>query len=447
MGVVYKAYNRELKRLEALKMTRAGAFVGPRELARFRFEAEAAAALDHPNIVKVHSVGEVGGVPYLAMSWVEGGTLATCGPLAPREIATLMAKVARAVQHAHQRGILHRDLKPGNILLDKQGEPHVADFGIARRLAADATITATGGVVGTPAYMSPEQASGGAVGPASDIYSLGAVLYELLTGRPPYAGTVVEVLAKVQSRESPPEPHRVRPGADPELEAVCLKCLQNEPARRYASAGELADDLERHLRGQGVKAQPPGLWDWLRQVAYAQPERGVRYSWEVAVWFGLIFLVWSGAVFGLVHGGGSAAHLWLVAGGVAVACWAVLWWYMLRRFSHLPQTERHSVVLATGNIAGYLAITVSYVPFSFTAPAEAVLGMYPAMAALTGLGLFMLGSTNWSVFFPIGAGVIALAPVMAWWPGASPLVFGVAVASVMWFWGWYKYRLMDRKPE
>ncbi len=440
MGVVYKARNVALNRVEALKMTTAGAFAGPRELARFRFEAEAAAGLQHANIVAVHGVGDANGTPYLALAWMGGGSLAERRPQAQRDIAALMAKVARAVHHAHERGILHRDLKPGNILLDERGEPHVADFGIARRLEPDATITRAGGPVGTPAYMSPEQARGdAALTFASDVYSLGAVLYELLTGRWPYAGTVAEVLAKVQSEELPPEPRRVRPGTDRDLEAVCLKCLQKDPARRYASAAALAEDLERHLRGDAVEARAAGLWDWLRQILRTRPEAGVNYSWEVTAWYGGIFLATNAAVFALARGDAPAVTVWLVNAVAVFAYGLALWWYMLLRFGHLPETERHSVIIAAGNMACYLAITAAYVPFSFTAPARLALGMYPALAATSGLALFTLGSTNWSLFFPIGAGVIALAPLTALWPDGAPLFFGVGMAGVMWFWGYVKH--------
>jgi serine/threonine protein kinase len=342
MGVIYKARHLALQRLVALKMLRAGVHAGPEELARFRTEAEAVACLQHPNILRVYDCGVADGRPYLALEFVDGGSLKERldgTPWPARPAARLLEAVARAVDAAHQQGIVHRDLKPSNILLAGQDrgpadagaekgeqdclpyEPKVADFGLAKNLAgaAGAHQTQSGAVLGTPAYMAPEQAAGGEpvgpatvvlpysgqslpkpaparpppVGPAADVYGLGAVLYELLTGRPPFtAETSLAVLLQVRYDE-PVAVTRLRPTVPHDLATITHQCLQKEPGKRYASAVALADDLRRFLDGQPIGARPVGVWKRLVQWVRRHP--------LLALW-SAVALVGTGLGLGLATG-------------------------------------------------------------------------------------------------------------------------------------------------
>jgi serine/threonine-protein kinase len=275
MGVVYRARHTALKRAVALKVIRGGADATDDQLQRFRIEAQAVAQLQHAHIVQIYEVGEHEGAPFCALEYVSGGSLAATirgQPVAADRAASLLETLARAVYHAHQKGIVHRDLKPGNILLAADGAPKIADFGLAKRYEADdSNLTRTGAVVGTPAYMAPEQAAGHikAIGPATDIYALGVILYELVTGVQPFRGDSAAAVMQMVQTVEPAPPSRIVAGIPRDLETICLKCLQKEPARRYTSALALAQDIERFRAGEPILARREGVvrkaWRLLRK--------------------------------------------------------------------------------------------------------------------------------------------------------------------------------------
>ena len=438
MGVVYRGRNRRLNRVEAVKVLRAGAFASGDQLLRFRFEAEAAAGLSHPHIVPVYGLGEVGGAPYFAMKWVDGGSLAGRAAALradPRAAAAVLAKVARAVQHAHEHGILHRDLKAANVLLDPAGEPLVTDFGLAKKADAGGGMTTTGAVMGTPTHMAPEQARGEkGVTTATDVYGLGAIAYEVIAGRPPFTGpTLTDVLHQVVT-EPPVPPRRANPAADPDLEAVCLKCLEKNPADRYPSAAAVAEELERVARGEPVSVRPPGLWAWVRREVAKTPPPFPGYVWDVKIWFGAIMIAAQAAVFLLARAGAPVAWVWAVSAAAWGGSVVALERCMAKKFTRLPETEQRSVMIAVGHVLAHVALTAACLPW--TGPAAQVLPLYPAYAALTGLAFFIVGATHWGRFYWLGLGVMALAPVCAAWPDVAPLVYGGTTSACLWMWAY-----------
>ncbi len=294
MGVVYKARQRGLDRLVAVKMILAGQLAAPDHVRRFHAEAKAAARLEHAGIVHVHEVGQLHGQHFFAMEYVEGKSLAqhvADGPVEFDRAVRLMIAVARAIDHLHRHGIVHRDLKPSNILMDADDQPHVTDFGLAKTLADDSQRTASGIIAGTPSYMPPEQASGrhAELGPESDVYSLGAVLYELLTGRPPFReDNPLDTVMQVLSRD-PQLPRHLNPRIPRGLELICLRCLAKSVEGRYRSAADLADDLERFARREPLAVQPPGPVARLQSWARREPALASRLGGLGL--FGLIELI------------------------------------------------------------------------------------------------------------------------------------------------------------
>ena len=359
MGVVFKARQIPLNRLVALKTIVGGTLASLAQVERFRTEAEAAATLDHPNIVPIYEVGEHAGEHYFSMRLIEGGSLEqrmaefalpvpagldTIGvrlEIARRQssIARLLATVARAVHHAHQRGVLHRDLKPANILLDRNGDPQVTDFGIAKLLAGDRHVTQTQAVMGTPSYMAPEQAAGGRkpLTTSADVFSLGAILYRLLTGRVPFQGdTPIDTLRKV-IEEEPVAPRSINSGVNRDLQVICRTCLNKEPHRRYGSAAALADDLERWLAGEPIAArtmtQRERVWRWCRRKP-------------------LVAALWSGLAAAILLGFGVSTDQWRRAQHNAVTLRENLYAAdFQRRLPGLGGRQHHACAAAAGAAA------------------------------------------------------------------------------------------------
>ncbi len=458
MGVVFKAWQPRLKRFVALKMILAHAHAGPDAQARFRREAEAVARLQHPNIVQIYEVGEHDGYPYLALEYLEGGSLADHlggRPVPPETGARLVETLARAVHSAHQRGVIHRDLKPANVLLSFRREPEasaetdalalgsrltdgipkIADFGLAKRIdgaapSAWGSLTGSGNVLGSPSYMAPEQALGHrkAIGPAADVYSLGAILYEALTGRPPFAGaTLLATLEQVRSDEPVP-PRALQPAVPADLEAVCLKCLAKEPGRRYASAQDLADDLGRFLRGDVIRARSGGLLDRWRH-ALDRSEFDVRFR----AWSRLLLLTAPVPLLEMVlltvltaHGLLPPVSFLLVPPACMAVILGVLYGHSRRR-PLLPagNAERHFWSLWLAHGVGVVLAAAVWALLDSDRPLDPRV-VYPFWALSLGQTLFSMGGSFWGRFYLMGAAFFVLAGLMPLWLEAAPVALGTA---------------------
>ena len=301
-GVVFRARQKSLNRIVALKVIGLGQWATKAHLKRFRLEAEAAASLDHPCIVPIYEVGERDSHCYFSMKLIEGGQLDEVvkhTPISIRQAVELIAKVARTVSYAHEHGILHRDIKPGNILLDIKGKPHLTDFGLARLVESESTVTRTLEVLGTPSYMSPEQAAGSnnKLTSATDVYGLGAVLYQLLTGHPPFAGGTTYETIKLLLETEPRAPRLWNPKVDRDLSTICLKCLEKDPKRRYPSAPALADDLERWLRHEPIQARRTGVVGRGKKWLQRNPNVAAMVALSLALIAAVGVIVWKSGLF------------------------------------------------------------------------------------------------------------------------------------------------------
>lgn len=439
MGVVYKAWDNELQRHIALKMILRGQQASPADQARFRTEAKAAAGLTHSNIVPVYHVGESEGLAYFSMKLVPGPTLARIvadGPLPQRRAAEIVRDVARAVQHAHEQGILHRDLKPSNVLLDEEGRPLVTDFGLAKRSAGDPSLTGTGMILGTPSYMAPEQAeAGAATEPTADIYSLGAILYELLTGRPPFlASTPVDTLLLVRTEE-PVRPKLLNPGLDLDLEFICRKCLEKNPAHRYASAAALAHDLDAFLAGEPVSARTSSLVYLLTRFFRDTHHAPVLENWGVLwMWHSLQLLLLCG-VTGVMYAAGVHGHLpYLLLWSIGLVVWGSIFWNLRRRGGPVTFVERQIGHAWTAGVAASIAIFIVEVLLDLPA-----LELTPVLAVIAGMVFLFKAGTLSGWFYGAAAAMFLAVVPMAWLgPPWSLAIFG-AISALSFFLPGLKY--------
>jgi serine/threonine-protein kinase len=470
MGVVYKARQKSLGRVVALKMVREAHLSSAADRARFQYEAEAAARLQHANIVTVHEVGTHDGQAYFCMEYVEGQTLAqrvaADGPLPPREAARLVAAIARAVQHAHAQGVVHRDLKPSNILLSvvnspsslvtpgvtkavNQGLmttdygpiPKVSDFGLAKQLNRTESLTRTGAVVGTPSYMSPEQATGRKdLTPLADVYSLGAILYELLTGRPPFrAATPVDTLLLVLEQE-PVAPRDLNGNVPRELELVCLKCLQKPPELRYDSAAALADDLEAFLAGEPMSVEPGSLGSFVSRLLRETHHAAVLENWGLLwMWHSLMIfllclltqvLAWSGV----------RSHLaYVVIWSTGLMTWGTIFWRLRRRGGPVLFVERQIAHAWAAAVAASIGLFVIEVVEGLPP-----LTLSPVLAIVAGMVFVFKAGTLSGQFYLTAFAYFATAVLMAAIPVVEHLLFGVVSAISFFVPGLKYYRQRKR---
>ena len=446
MGVVYKAKQKNPDRTVALKMILRGELASEADLARFRAEAQSAARLDaHPNIVSVHEVSECDGQPYFSMRFIDGttlGKLVADGPLPARAAARYMATVARAVHDAHQQGILHRDLKPSNVLIDRQDQPHVTDFGLAKRVGGGASLTQSGAIVGTPSYMAPEQAAGsrGVLSPASDVYSLGAILYDLLAGRPPFqAATPVDTIMMVLEQDVV-SPRLLNPRVDRELEMICLKCLQKPVELRYASAGHLADDLEAYLHGEPISARPLSVIYFMGRMLSETHHASVLENWGLLwMWHSVVILALCSITNVFYLWDIKTVYPYLILWTLGMGTWAAVFWGLRRRAGPITFVERqiaHVWAASTiGSVSLFLVEMLLHLP---------VLTLSPVLGVLAGM-VFLVKAGTLSGSFYISAAVSFLTAVaMALAPSYGLFLFGI-VSAVCFFLPGLKYYRQRRR--
>jgi len=445
MGVVYRARQKSLGRIVAVKMLLRRDLATAADLARFRSEAEAAARLDHPGIVPIFEIGECGGHPFYSMRFIEGTTLAkrlAAGQVPPREAAAILGQVAEAVDAAHRRGVLHRDLKPSNILIDAAGAPHVSDFGLAKRIEQDQDVTHTGAILGTPCYMSPEQAAGsrGDVGPASDVWSLGAILYQALVGQPPFReSNPMETLLAVLERD-PPLPRSLHPEVDRDLELIALKTLQKPQDLRYASAADLAADLRAYLVGEPVAARRGGLSDVVARLFRETHHATVLENWGLLwMWHSVVVLTLCVVTDVLAWQGVVSRWPYVALWGGGLAVWAPIFWALRHRTGPVTAVERQIAHIWGGSVVASVML------FSV----EALLGqpaltLSPVLALLAGSVFFAKAGILSGTFYVQAAVLFATSLVMCLLPAWQHVIFGLVSAACFFVPGFKYHRQRGR---
>lgn len=441
MGVVYRAWQGSLSREVAVKMILRGQLATQVDRDRFEAEAQAAAKLDHPGIVPVYEVGEIDGRAYFSMKYVRGTTLGQqliSGPLAPREAARMLAAVARAIHFAHMRGVLHRDLKPSNILLDETGEPHVTDFGLAKQLTDGQSVTKSGMMLGTPAYMAPEQAAGvrGQVGPRSDVYSLGVILYHMLTGRPPFQAASPAEMVLLVLEQDPVPPRMLNPKADRDLEMICLRCLQKPLDLRYASAAALADDLEAYLNDESISARSGRFGQMLAGMMRETHHAAVLENWGLLwMWHSLALLVACVSTNTLDLMGDKNRWHYFLLWTAGLGAWAAVFWALRRRMGPVTFVERQIAHLWAGSMI-CIALLFPLEAWLNLAP----LTLSPVLGLVTGM-VFLAKAGILSGEFYLWAAMLFLTAIpMALYPRYAHFIFGIVSACCFFFPGLKYYR-------
>jgi serine/threonine-protein kinase len=446
MGVVYRARELSLGRIVALKRLPEGAAPSAPDVARFRAEATAAAQLDHPHIVPLFAVDSHDGQPYFLMKYIEGTTLAkrlAAGPLDPRESAALLAPICRAVQYAHEHGVLHRDLKPANILIDAADHPFVTDFGLAKRVDVPSSLTHTGAILGTPSFMPPEQAAGtrGVIGPASDVYSLGAILYQMLTGRPPFqAASALDTLLLVLEQDPVP-PRVLNPKVDPDLEMIALKCLQKTPELRYASAAALAADLEAYLSGNPISARSMNLWTLASRLLGETHHAVVLENWGTLwIYHSVALVVFFGLTNWLQWRGVTERWPYVLTFTVGLGAWAAFFWQLRKRGGPVTFVERQ---MAHVWGAGVVSINLIFlIEWLLGLP---VLSLAPFLAVSSAM-LFMIQAAILSGWFYLYSAMMMLAIFpMSLFPRVACSIFGLVSAACFFATGLKYHRLRERQ--
>jgi serine/threonine protein kinase len=443
MGVVYRARQISLGREVAIKMILRGRLASQSDFDRFVAEASATAKLEHPQIVPVYAIGEIDGRPYFSMQLIDGKTLAdkiNSSPLPQRRAARIVSTVARAIAFAHREGVLHRDIKPSNILLTKEGTPMVTDFGLAKQASshdsAIAELTRSGMLVGTPSYMSPEQASGrrAIVGPASDVYSLGCVLYFALTGRGPFVGdSPVDVVMQVIEQEPTP-PRALRPSLDRDLEMIVIRCLQKPIDLRYETADALADDLDAYLADEPVSARSGHFEQVVARLFRETHHSNILDNWGMLwIWHSMVLLITCLLTWILDYNGVQSRLIYGALWIIGLGAWAGVFWKMRQRMGPVTFIERQ---IAHVWAASMLAIGLLF-PLEFLLKLE-VLTLSPLLGVISASVFIIKAGMLSGEFYLQAFALVSTAIAMAIWPQFSHLIFGIVSAACFFLPG-YKY--------
>ncbi len=447
MGVVFRARQISLDREVAVKMILRGRLASDEDLRRFLAEASATARLEHPNIVPIYDVGDFDGRPFFSMKYIEGETLAQrlrSGPLPQREAAGWVATLARAIAFAHRHGILHRDLKPSNILLADDGTPMITDFGLAKQLGTKVDLTRSGMLVGTPAYMSPEQAGGRreSSGPASDVYSLGCVLYAALTGRPPFVADSPMELVMMVIEQEPTAPRELRPSIDRDLEMIVVRCLQKPVELRYASADALADDLEAYLGDEPVAVRSGHFNQVVARLFRETHHAAVLENWGVLwMWHSLALVLACLATWLLDIGGVTQRSAYASVWTLGLGAWAAVFWKLRQRMGPVTFIERQIAHLWG---AAMIAIALLF-PLEWWLGMP-VLSLSPMLAVISAMVFIIKGGMLSGTFYVHAAALLLAAVAMALVPHASHLIFGIVAAACFFIPG-LKYQRRRKRLE